>query len=238
MRETRGEVAGGVHSITRGGTEGHTDRNYNHGHRPGSDSAGGRDLICPHAEDQEHQHEGGHYLAEEIAPFVADCRRCAEAAEHCGGIVRRGVEMVFVEEPDQAGAAEASEHLCYDIGDETAPGELAGKRQAEAHGGIQVRPGIVRHEHAAHHCKAPAEGYHHPAGALCLTSIESGGGADAVSHKHQYQSSEELEYAIMPHIFLTLIMNVLLHLPNRREGLPPGLRPAPDGRSGLSPIGP
>ena len=90
MRESRTEIPGGIHRISRSASEGHAESHDQIGDRECSQAT--LRNRCAHdvrrvagrakGEDYEHQKAGCDELAEEIDTLVLDCRHGAECSEH------------------------------------------------------------------------------------------------------------------------------------------------------------
>ena len=197
MDAARAEVTGRVDGISGRAAERHADGHDEGRHREGAEAAHadrGGVLLRREHQDDEDQQPGAHELAKEVACAVGDGGHGAEGAE-LRVAVRGRVIVILVIQPDQERAAEAAQHLGYDVAEDLAPGEFAGDSQAQGDRRVQVGARIrTGDEYAAHHGEAPGEGDDDPAAALALGLVEGIAGADAVAEQDQHHRAEPLEY--------------------------------------------
>ena len=118
VSDTRREVTGRVHGISGRTTERHTQGDDDSRDRPCADSTEVSDFayIVTYTDDHHQQHEGSDKLSEEVGSFMVDSRHGAISTED-SFLVFRDVEVVAIDEPYQDSAAEAANHLSYDIAD-------------------------------------------------------------------------------------------------------------------------
>ena len=142
---TRSEVTGGIHGVSRSAAkrhaEGHDDISDRHWtERWEAEGVAFRVVnvaLRAEGDDKEYQQQRGDELADEVAWIVADGRSRAEHAE-LGVLVLSGVEVVFIEQPNDDAAKDAANHLADDVCRNGSPWELAGHGETYGNGGIEI----------------------------------------------------------------------------------------------------
>lgn len=167
------EVARLVH-----GEAGHAAQAHAHGPDEQAHADSQREMVIARLscdrEDAGEEHEGGERLDAEVADQVVGLGRGVGREDVADGdavdLAFGGAEIICVDEPCDACACNAAQHLGDGEGRHAVPGDEANDRLAKGHGGVHAHAAEDEQAHAD--AKRPSGDREHVAGVAVLTALE------------------------------------------------------------------